>query len=392
MKRRALRALVVTTTLASTIAAAPNACLGDLRVTAPSLPDLDTLPPGVERTVWLTGLSNPWDLAFLPNGDMLLTERPGRVRVRRANGTLQQVAQISDVVASGEGGLLGLALDRDFAANRFVYTCFSSNRGGATDNRVVRWRLAEDGASLESRTDIVTGLPWANGGRHSGCRPRFGADGMLWIGTGDAAIGDNPQRLTSLGGKVLRVTRDGAAAPDNPRIIVGGVTADARIYTYGHRNVQGLAFRADGAAFAAEHGPSFDDEVTRLIAGANAGWNPVPGYNESVPMTDLVRYPTAMRPLWRSGAPARGSSGAALITGTNWRGWNGALAVAQLVGTKLLVLTLDADGSVKTEGTLFSEQGTRLRVPVMGPDGALYIATDVGGGNGAVWRVTPRAR
>ena len=389
-KRTALRLLTTIATLAGTVAAGPMTC-GEVSITTPGVPGADLPPPDVERTVWLTGLTNPWDLAFLPNGDMLLTERPGRVRIRRANGTLQQIAQISDVVASGEGGLLGMTLDRDFATNRLVYTCFSSNRGGSNDNRVVRWRLADDGSSLESRTDIVTGLPWANGGRHSGCRPRFGPDGMLWIGTGDPAIGDNPQRLTSLGGKTLRVTRDGAAAPDNPRITVNGVAADARIYSYGHRNVQGLAFRPlDGSAFVVEHGPSFDDEVTRLTAGGNGGWNPVPGYNESVSMTDLARYPDAMRPIWKSGSPARGSSGGTFITGSNWRGWNGALAVTQLVGAKLLVLTLRPDGSVRADATLFSEHGTRLRVPVMGPDGALYITTDVGGGNGAVWRVVPR--
>jgi glucose/arabinose dehydrogenase len=389
-KRHALRFLAVIAALAGTVAASPVAC-GDVALTSPGVPNLDTLPPGVDRTVWLTGLTNPWDMAFLPNGDLLLTERPGRVRIRRANGTLLQVAQIPDVVVSGEGGLLGMTLDGDFATNRFVYTCFSSSPGGTNDNRVVRWRLSDDGTSLDSRTDIVTGLPWANGGRHSGCRPRFGPDGMLWIGTGDAATGENPQRLTSLGGKTLRVTRDGAAAPDNPRITVNGVTADARIYTYGHRNVQGLAFRpSDGAAFIVEHGPTFDDEVTRLVAGANGGWNPVPSYNESVSMTDLARYPDAMRPIWKSGSPARGSSGGTFISGTRWRGWNGALVVAQLVGAKLVVLTLRPDGSVKTENTLFSVQGTRLRVPVMGPDGALYIATDVGSGEGAIWRVTPR--
>ena len=378
---------------AATLVAVSSACSDDAPATSgpPVVTAPDTSAPELERAVFMTGLSNPWDLAFLPNGDLLITERAGRVRVRRANGTVQQVAQISDVVASGEGGLLGLTIDPSFATNRFVYTCFSSNRGGSNDNRIVRWRLSDDGTALESRTDIVTGLPWANGGRHSGCRPRFGPDGLLYVATGDAAVGDNPQRLTSLGGKTLRVTRDGDAAPGNPTITVGGVTADRRIFTYGHRNVQGLTFRpSDGAVFSLEHGPSYDDELTRLTAGGNGGWNPVPGYNESVSMTDLARYPDAMRPTWRSGAPARGSSGTTFITGANWRGWNGAIAMAQLIGAKLVVLTLNVDGSIKTETNLFVDERTRLRVPVMGPDGALYIATDVGGGGGAIWRITTR--
>ncbi|MES2522918.1 MAG: PQQ-dependent sugar dehydrogenase [Gemmatimonadota bacterium] len=367
------------------------ACNGDVSVSQPLPSGPGSEAPVVDRTVLLSGLSNPWDLQFLPNGDLLFTERAGRVRLRRANGAVVQVAQISDVVASGEGGLLGLTLDREFASNRLLYTCFSSNRGGANDHRVVRWRLSDDGTGLENRTDIITGLPWGSNGRHSGCRPRFGPDGFLWVGTGDAANGANPQNLGSLGGKVLRVTRDGAPAAGNPVIVVNGVTADARIYTFGHRNVQGVAFRpSDGAVFVTEHGPSFDDEATRLIAGGNGGWNPVPGYNESVPMTDLARYPDAMRPAWKSGAPARGVSGATFITGANWRGWNGALAVAQLVGAKLVVLGLNADGSLASETNVFADLGVRLRVPVMGPDGALYIATDVGGGNGAIWRVAPR--
>lgn len=343
--------------------------------------------PQVDRTVWLAGLSNPWDLAFLPNGDALLTERGGRVRLRRADGALATVAQIPDVVAVGEGGLLGLAIDPEFATNRFVYACFSSNLPGTPDNRVARWRLAADGLSLADRVDIVTGMPRASNGRHSGCRPRFGNDGYLWIGTGDAANGENPQRGTSLGGKVLRVTRDGSAAPGNPAI--DGV--DPRVFTLGHRNVQGLAFRAGTATpMAVEHGPSQDDEVTPLVAGGNGGWNPVPGYNEAVPMTDVARYPTAMRPVWQSGRPARGTSGATFIAGASWRGWNGALVLAQLVGAKLVVLTFDAAGSVSSETTLFADRATRLRVAVQGPDEALYVLTDVGNGGGEVWRITPR--
>ena len=355
-------------------------------VEPPDVP-ADTMAPVVDRTVWQSGLSNPWDIAFLPDSTAIITERVGRVRVRRTSGALSTIATIADVLASGEGGLLGLAVDPSFTTNRYIYTCFSSGLAGANDNRVVRWRVAADLTQLTDRTDIVTGLPRAGSGRHSGCRPRFGPDGFLWIATGDAANGVNPQNLQSLGGKVLRVTRDGVAASGNP-VLSGG---DARIYTYGHRNVQGLAFHpVTGAAYVSEHGPSFDDEVTRLSAGGNAGWNPVPGYNESVPMTDAVRYPGAMPAVWASGAPARGTSGAAFLSGRAWKGWENALVIAQLVGAKLVVLQLDTNGQLVRATNLFSELNTRLRVPVQGPDGALYIATDVGGTSGAIWRVVPR--
>ncbi|MBP6775406.1 MAG: PQQ-dependent sugar dehydrogenase [Gemmatimonadaceae bacterium] len=347
----------------------------------------DSTTPLVDRTVWQTGLANPWDLAFLPDSTALITERGGRVRARRPGGALTTVATIGDVLAVGEGGLLGLAVDPLFATNRFIYICFSSGLNGANDNRLVRWRLAADLTQLTDRNDLVTGLPRISSGRHSGCRPRFGPDGYLWIGTGDAATGTNPQNPANLGGKVLRITRDGLGAPGNS-LLAGGET---RIYTLGHRNVQGIAFHpVTGAAYSAEHGPSFDDEVTKLTAGGNAGWNPVPGYNESVSMTDLTRYPTAMPPLWKSGSPARGTSGATFLSGAHWKGWQNALVIAQLVGAKLVVMQLASDGSLARETPLFADQGTRLRVPVQGPDGALYVATDVGGTGGAIWRVSPR--
>jgi len=372
-----------------TVLTSVAACSNDKAPSQPTPPDVpaDTSAPVFDRIVWQGGLSNPWDIAFLPDSTALITERPGRLRARRPNGTLTTVATIADVVASGEGGLLGLAIDPQFASNRYIYTCLSSSFAGTNDNRIVRWRLSTDLTQLTDRVNIVTGLPFANGGRHSGCRPRFGPDGHLWVGTGDAAVGSVPQNLTSLGGKVLRVTRDGVAAPGGPALSGG----DARIYTYGHRNVQGIAFHpVNGAAYAVEHGPGRDDEATRLESGRNAGWNPVPGYNESVSMTDLTQFPLAMPAFWKSGAPARGTSGATFLAGRAWKGWENALVIAQLVGAKLVVLQLGANGALARETPIFASLGVRLRVPVQGPDGALYVATDVGSGGGEIWRVVPR--
>lgn len=362
-------------------ATTPECCI------EPPINPADTTRPTLDRTVFVSGLSNPWDLAFTPTGEMIFTERGGKISLRRTTGTVITIGQPTDVVVSGEGGLLGLALDPQFSGNRFVYTCFSSNRSGTNDNRVVRWTLSADGTALTDRIDIVTGMPWANGGRHSGCRPRFGPDGQLWIGTGDAAVGTNSQNLSGLGGKVLRVTRDGVASAGNPAI----PGADPRIYSYGHRNVQGIAFHPiTQATFSVEHGPGYDDEVNKLVAGGNAGWNPVPGYNESVSMTDLIKYPTAMRAIYSTGTPAKGTSGGTFILGTPWKKFNLAFVVTQLVGARMLVMTLNGSGAVQDTTPLFAELNTRLRVPVMGPDGALYVATDVGGGGGQIWRIAPR--
>jgi glucose/arabinose dehydrogenase len=356
--------------------------------TIPPAPTVgDSTAPSITREVFVSGLSNPWDFAWLPNGELLITERPGRVRLRRTSGALITVAQPSDVVTGGEGGLLGMTVDPDFTANRYIYTCFSSRSGISTDNRVVRFTLAADGASVTERRDIVTGLPYANGERHSGCRPRFGPDGQLWIGTGDAAIGTHPQDLTSLGGKVLRVTRDGVASVGNPAL----PGADPRVYTVGHRNVQGLSFQpGTNIPFAIEQGPSFDDEVTRLTAGGNGGWNPVPGYNEAVPMTDRTRYPAALPALWQSGAPARGTSGGAFLSGATWKGWDGALVIGQLSGTSLIVLRLTPAGTLAGTTALFGNLGVRLRTPLQGPDGALYVSTDGTSGAGEIWRIRPQ--
>jgi glucose/arabinose dehydrogenase len=344
--------------------------------------------PTVDRTVFATGYSNPWDLAWLPDSSLLITERSGTILRRTAAGVQSTIARPTDLVASGEGGMLGLTIDPAFVTNRFVYACFSSRASGANDNRLVRWRLAPDNSGLTDRTDILIGLPWASGGRHSGCRPRFGPDGALWVGTGDAAIGSTPQDLRSLGGKVLRITRDGAPAPGNPTI----ANADPRIYSYGHRNVQGVAFQpGTNATFTAEHGPGRDDEVNRLEPGMNAGWDPIPGYNESVSMTDQRKYPAAIPAIWSSGAPARGTAGATFLRGSRWGAWNGALVIGQLSGLRLGVLTLEPiTNRVLSTTWLFETLGTRVRTPVMGPDSALYVSTDAGNGNSQIWRIAPR--
>ena len=159
---------------------------------------------GLEVSTFIAGLDKPWDIAWLPNGTVLVTERPGRLNVY-VDGVDAQPFTVTpdDVVANGEGGMLGLEVDPNFATNGYVYVCMASNVAGATDVRLVRYALeTPNGNSVVNRTDIVQGMPYSSG-RHSGCRPRFGPDGYLWVGTGDAAIGTTPQDDDSLGGKVF---------------------------------------------------------------------------------------------------------------------------------------------------------------------------------------------
>jgi glucose/arabinose dehydrogenase len=340
-------------------------------------------------------LTKPWDIAFTPDGTMLFTEKPGRINAL-IGGVRQTMHTPTDVVNWGEGGMLGMAVDPEFATNRYIYTCFNSNVSGTNDVRVARWTVNADYTALADRTDIVTGLPVNTAGqlgRHSGCRPRFGPDGNLWIGTGDAATGTNPQDPNSLGGKVLRVDRDGDGVAGNPGVDDPDSPLRDEIYTYGHRNVQGLAFRpSDGQAFSVEHGTGCDDEVNMLVAGGNYGWDPVPvgggpGYNEATPMTDLTKFPDAIPAVWSSGCPTIAPSGATFLSGPQWKDWNNDLAVAILKDHHLRILQFDAAGTNTGFATRFTD-GTRLRVAVQGPDGNLYLAQDLNT-NASILKVVP---
>lgn len=341
-----------------------------------------TPPDDLRVTTVASNLNRPWDLAFTPDGTMLFTEKVGRIDAW-IGGTKRVLATPSDVVVSGESGMMGLAVDPQFVTNRFVFACFSSNISGSTDIRLVRWKVDAGFTALTNRTDIITGIPYSTG-RHAGCRPRFGPDGYLWVTTGDAAVGTIPQNKRSLAGKVLRVDRNGAAAPGNP-----GGDFLPQIYTYGHRNPQGVAFRpSDGRPYAVEHGTACDDEVNHLVAGANYGWDPVPGYDESRPMTDLVKFPNAEEAVWSSGCPTIAPSGAAFIYGPNtWNGWNNQLAMAVLKGTELRVIGIYGETQDDTLEWVDIEDQGRLRVAVMGPDGKLYLATDADPGK--ILEVTP---
>jgi len=340
--------------------------------------------PDLQVTPFVTGLNKPWDLAWLPNGTVLVTERTGRLSVY-VDGVDEEPFVIApdDVVVAGEGGMMGLEVDPSFSSNGYVYVCTTSDASGSNDVRLVRYQLqTPDGDAVLGRSDIVIGMPYNDDqrGRHSGCRPRFGPDGYLWVGTGDAAIGFTPQDDDSLGGKVLRVDRDGAAAPGNPD--------GRRWFSKGHRNIQGMAFRAsDDLGVSAEHGPSVDDEINLLVEG-NFGWDPVPGYTESVPMTDLDAFPDAVEAIWSTGSPTLALAGASFIEGSAWGDWDGVLAVATLKAEHLHIYVINAEGEVTNDFRVIEDQG-RLRSPRQGPDGLLYITNDGGGQSGAVLQVTP---
>jgi glucose/arabinose dehydrogenase len=350
--------------------------------------------PTLKREVVLSGLDIPWAMAFLPDGTLLITERAGRVRslAPGASAPVTILEPPADLAAAGQSGLLGIAVDPEFATNRAVYTYQSSNLSGGMDNRIVRWTLSADGRALGERRDLLVGIPWGSGGGHSGGRLRVGADGHLYATTGDNRTGFIPQDLTGLGGKVVRIARDGSIPADNPQL---GPDARRELFAYGFRNPQGLALRPGaGELYLCEHGPNDSDEVTRLVSGGNGGWNPngpdgrYIGY-EGAKMTDIAQFPDAMRPVWVH-ADSAGMSGCAFVSGPAWKAWDGALVVGFMAARKLVVLQLAADGSRALKETELSGDGERLRGLVYGPDGALYVSTDQKAGGDEIWRLTPQ--
>ncbi len=331
-----------------------------------------------------SGLTKPWDILFADDSLLVSQNDAATISVVK-DGTVRSLSTLVDVNSKGEGGLMGLAVDPDFIQTRFLYACYSTE----DDVRVSRWRVDESFQGLSDQRDIVVGIPVNRttfSGRHSGCRMDFGPDGYLWIGTGDAAIGSHPQDPQSLAGKILRVDRDGFPAPDN-----SGGGFDPRIYSSGHRNTQGIAFSPsrDFVGISVEHGPSIDDEVNLLQKG-NFGWDPRPGYNESVSMTNQSLFSDSISAAWSAGDPTMAPSGATFVVGTQWKSLDGWLFVAMLKAQHVRAFQLADDGSVMSERVLFDQEFGRIRMVRQGPDGALYLCTDNGDGEDVIVRIIPQ--
>lgn len=333
------------------------------------------------------GLSTPWDVKQLPKGRLLISERDTHRLIVWRHGHRHALRFPAHVWVSGETGLLSVAVDPQFTSNRRVYTCHGGFTSTGHDVRVVAWRMNRHYTGVRRIRVLLHGLP-ATSGRHGGCRLLITRAGALLVGTGDAATGTNPQNLDSLGGKVLRIDRfTGRPPASNPWATA---TSNRRyVLNYGHRNVQGLAQRADGTVWSVEHGPDRDDEINLVEAGGNYGWNPVPGYNESVPMTDQSLPGTQIAARWSSGFPTIATSGAAWVSGSQWGSYNGTLAVAALKGSRVLFLKFDSAGHllwVRTPPGLTTFG--RLRSVTAARNGDLLVTTSNGTGD-AVLRVSP---
>jgi glucose/arabinose dehydrogenase len=340
----------------------------------------------------VTGLDNPWDVKRLPGGTLLVSERDRARLSAYAGGERRTVRFPSGKVwVSGETGLMSLEVDPDFGDNRTFYTCSGwEKQAGGQDVRVVAWRLTEGARRAKQLRTVVAGFPTTSG-RHGGCRLLMARNGAMFVGTGDAAVGTNPRDLTSLGGKTLRLDpATGDPWPGNPF-----ENADNRrkrlVFSYGHRNVQGLAQRRDGTVWSVEHGSFRDDEVNRLRPGGDYGWHPVPGYNEEVPMTDQSLPGTQVAARWSSGTPTIATSGAAWVRGKKWGRLDGTLAVAALKASRVVFMKFDDRGRLQwTRSPKPLRQLGRLRSVTMTPDRAMLLTTDNDGGDDLVLRVSPR--
>lgn len=317
-------------------------------------------------TIIAKKLDIPWAIAFLPDGNMLVTERRGKVKlVNTTTGEQTTIATLNDVTEVSESGLLGIALHPNFSTNRYVYLYYTQEiRGTSAQNRVVRYTFG--GQSLINQTIIVDGIPSAP--NHDGGRIKFGPDGFLYIATGDAQNPSLAQDTNSLAGKILRVDERGIPPLDNPiKRAVRTVWEDAdknSVYSYGHRNPQGLAWDDNGNLWATEHGQSATDEFNLIVAGKNYGWNLIRGDQTR---DDMVS------PVIQSGNDTWAPSGAAYL--------NGSIYFAGLRGTALYEAVLDGTG-VKELKTHFKGEFGRLREVIVGPDNMLYITTSNRDGRG----------
>jgi aldose sugar dehydrogenase len=334
------------------------------------------------------GLTIPWDVQRLPHGRLLIGERDThRLIVARA-GHRRVLRFPGRVWTSGETGLMGLAVDPKFKKNRRVYTCQGGFTKTGHDVRVIAWRMRPHYTGVRRTKVLLRGIP-ATTGIHGGCRLLITHGGALVVGTGDAVTGTNPRNLDSLGGKLLRLNRfTGKPSRHNPW--ASSPSPRRYVLNHGHRNVQGLAERADGTLWSIEHGPDRDDEINLAVAGGDYGWNPVPGYNQAVPMTDDALPGDQVHARWSSGSPTLATSGAVWVRGSQWGEYDGTLAVATLKASRLAFFKFDAAGNfvwMRTPDEV--THSGRLRSVTRARNGDLLVTTS-NGTDDAVLRVSPR--
>jgi len=319
------------------------------------------------------GLEFPWSVAFLPEGGYLVTERGGKLLRIAEDGKKTEIAGLPQITARGQGGLMDVALDPDFAANRFIYFSYVTRGYGGTGTQVARAQLAGD--ALAGVEVIFKAEPKKRSDVHFGGRLLFAPDGTLFITLGERFDMKEAQDTSNHLGSIIRINKDGSAPPDNPFAGKHGVKPE--IYSFGHRNVQGIALQpGTGTIWAHEHGPQGGDEVNILKPGANYGWPVITygiDYDGSV-ISTITEAPGMEQPViyWK---PSIAPCGMAFYDGDKFPAWKGDLFVGALAGAHLRRLEVKGQEITEQE-ILLADLGERIRDVAAGPDGFLYILTD----------------
>jgi aldose sugar dehydrogenase len=334
------------------------------------------------------GLNHPWGLAFLPDGGMLVTERPGRLRLVAADGKVSPaLGGVPSVLAQGQGGLLDVALAPDFAASRLVYLSFAEPGEGGASTAVARGRLNDAATALQGTKVIFQQQPKVSGGNHFGSRLAFARDGKLFVTTGERFKFDPAQDLSNHIGKILRINPDGSVPQDNP--FTGRAGARPEIWSYGHRNIQSAAIHPEtGALWEVEHGPRGGDELILAEPGRNYGW-PLVSWGRHYDGRDIPDPPTRpdLAGSVHQWTPVIGPSGMAFYTGEAFPAWRGDVLIGGLVSQGLIRVSLDG---TRMTGEERIPLGARIRDVRQGPDGFVYALTDAD--NGRILRLRPGAR
>ena len=366
-----------------------GACVyGAWSVSRAEVVDTSAGPLSVET--FARGLDHPWAIAFLADGRLLVTERRGRMRILAKDGkVLPPLAGVPRVFASGQGGLLDVALDRAFAQNQSLYFCYAEPTGGGARTAVARARLVDDG-HLDGFSVIFRQEGPLSTSNHFGCRIAQAPDDNLFVTLGEHFVPrDQAQNLANHLGKIIRIRPDGSAPPDNP--FVGQAGAKPEVWSYGHRNPQGLAFHpTTGRLWEQEHGPRGGDEINVIAKGKNYVW-PVIGYGvdySGARIHESTHKEGMEQPIWHW-TPSIAPSGMTFYTGDLFANWRGNLFVGALAGQMLVRLELDGEKVTKEE-RLLQQLHERIRNVRQGPDGALWLATD--SSSGRILRLTPERR
>jgi glucose/arabinose dehydrogenase len=333
------------------------------------------------------GLEHPWSLAFLPDGRMLVTERPGRLRIVAKDGKPgEPLKNVPNVFDEGQGGLLDVVLDPQFAKNRTIYFSFAEEENGKAGTAVAKARLGND--ALSDVKVIFRQQPKVKGGNHFGSRLVFGRDGNLFVTLGERFDhAEQAQDISSHMGKVVRITPEGKAPRDNP--FAGRKDALPEIWSLGHRNMQGVALNPEtGQLWTAEHGPRGGDEINLDEAGKNYGWPKVSygSHYTGIPIPDSHAEKGFTEPMhyWN---PSISPSGMTFYTGNRFPKWKGHLFTGGLNGMVMTHLTMK-NGRIVSEERLLKDLGERIRDVRQGPDGYLYLLTD--SDDGRILRVEPK--